>query len=293
MKETTLIGYNNLKLYTRVYDNVKKAKAVVQIIHGMLEHGGRYDRFCQMLESNGYIVIITDLRGHGKTSESFEKLGHGEKDIFGECVEDQIKVSEYIKENYNLPLYIFAHSWGSMIAQEYLQKCHLAEKVVLCGTTNGNNSMFKLGKFLSAIISFFCGKKTPAKLISNVNNNLYQKGFEDGNWLSRDYNIWEEYKKDPYTKAMFPLSFYRSLFSHMTKVNKGIENIKKDTSILLIVGSKDPVSEQSKQVTKLYNIYKKHNLDVQLKIYEDARHELINETNKEEVDNDILTFYKI
>ena len=292
MREMHIKGYNNLELFTRVYDGVQNPKAVVQIIHGMREHSGRYDRFAQMLEKHGFIVVATDSRGHGQTAPSYKKLGHGDKDIFAECVQDQIKIGEYIKSVYNLPLYIFAHSWGSMVTQEYLQKCHLAEKVVLCGTTNGNNSMFKLGKFLSAIISFFCGKKTPAKLISNVNNNLYQKGFVDGNWLSRDYNIWEEYKKDPYTKAMFPLSFYRSLFSHMTKVNKGIENIKKDTSILLIVGSKDPVSEQSKQVTKLYNIYKKHNLNVQLKIYEDARHELINETNKEEVDKHILDFYE-
>ena len=126
MKEIKLKGFNNLEIFTRVFDNVKDPKGVVQIIHGMREHSGRYIRFAEMLEKNGYIVIAPDQRGHGRTAKSLDLLGHGENDIYLECVEDHKLISEAIKEKYpNLPLYIFAHSFGSMVAQKYIQDCSL------------------------------------------------------------------------------------------------------------------------------------------------------------------------
>ena len=82
MQSIQINGFNNLKLYTRVYGDVKKPKAVVQIIHGMREHSGRYIRFAEMLEKNGFIVYSSDSRGHGKTALSLSKLGHGDKDIY-------------------------------------------------------------------------------------------------------------------------------------------------------------------------------------------------------------------
>lgn len=291
MKITKIIGYNNLELFTRVYDNVTDPKAVVQIIHGMREHSGRYDRFAKMLNNNGFIVIATDSRGHGNTAPSLDKLGHGEIDIYDEVVKDQIKVSEYIIKTYNLPLYIFAHSWGSMIAQKLIQTSHLSDKIILCGTNNGNNATFKLGNFITSIQCLFGLKDKPAKLIEATNKKLYESKFVRGNWLSRDEEVYDKYLADPFCTAAFPVSFYKSLFKHMTKVNKGIKNIKKDIKILLIAGDKDPVGDYSKNVIKLTNIFKKQGYNADCKIYKNARHELINEINKAEVDKDIVEFY--
>ena len=292
MIETKIVGHNNIELFTRIWNDAKNPKAVVQVIHGMREHSGRYLRFCKMLEDNGYIVFITDSRGHGKTCPSFEKLGHGEKDIYAECVQDQINVSKHIKEKYpQLPLYVFAHSFGSMIAQKYIQLCDLADKVVLCGTNNGNNGTFKLGLFITNIQKAFVGSEKTAKLVEKTNRNLYAKKFDRGNWLTRDEQIFDAYLADPYCKAEFPISFYNSLFKHMTKVNNGIKDIKKDIKIFLIAGDQDPVGNYSKNVVSLTKLYQKHGLDATCKIYPNARHELHNETNKEEVDKDILNFF--
>ena len=292
MKETTILGYQNLQLYTKIYDKTKNPTAVVQIIHGMREHSGRYERFCEMLEKNGYIVYITDSRGHGKTAPSMQKLGHGNKDIYAECVEDQILVSKHIKDQYpNLPLYVFAHSFGSMIAQKYIQVCHLADKVVLCGTNNGNNGTFKLGKFITNIQKVFVGDHKTAKLVEKTNKSLYAKKFDRGNWLTRDEAIFDAYLADPYCRAEFPISFYNSLFKHMTKVNNGIDQIKKDLKIFLIAGDQDPVGDYGKNVVSLTELYKKHGIDAACKIYPEARHELHNETNRSEVDQDVVDFF--
>lgn len=293
MQEIRITGYNNLSIFTRVYDNVKNPKAVIQIIHGMHEHSLRYDRFARMLNNNGFIVIAPDSRGHGYTAKTKEELGYGEKDIFVECVEDHSKVSEYIKEKYNLPLYIFAHSWGSMIAQRLIQVNHIAEKVILCGTNIGSDPSFHLGKLVTNIQSWFINDKKPANFITKINNNLYQKKFVRGNWLTRDEEIFDKYIADPLCTAPFPISFYKSLFNNMTKVNRKIKNIRKDIKLFLIAGDKDPVGNYSKNVLKLAKLFKKHKLNTTTKIYENARHELVNEINKNEVDQDIVNFFNI
>ena len=88
-------GYHHLKLYTYVYDNVKNAKAIVLIVHGMMEHAGRYKDFAKFLNDNGYIVIANDLRGHGHSAVD-KKFGYGERDIFAESVQDEIIILEKI-----------------------------------------------------------------------------------------------------------------------------------------------------------------------------------------------------
>lgn len=291
MKKTTIRGYKDLELFTRIYDDVKNPKAAIQIIHGMHEHSLRYERFAQMLNKNGYIVIATDARGHGHTAKSLELLGHGEKDIFSEAVSDQSYVSYWIKSQYKLPLYIFAHSWGSMIGQRLIQQNFIADKIILCGTNIGSNISFKLGKLVTNLQSLFIKDTKPANLIIRANNKLYQKRFVRGNWLTRNEEIFDEYIQDPLCNTKFPISFYKSLFKNMASVNKYIKNIKKDLKILLIAGSEDPVGNYSKNVIKLTNLYKKHGLSAECKIYKGARHELINEINYKEVDNDIIEFF--
>jgi len=291
MKEIKMKGFNNLEIFTRVFDNVKNPKGVVQIIHGMREHSGRYVRFAEMLEKNGYIVFAPDQRGHGRTAKSLDLLGHGENDIYLECVEDHKLISEEIKKQYpNLPLYIFAHSFGSMVAQKYIQDCHLANKVILCGTNNGNNATFKLGLLVSRVQAAFVGGKKPANFIEKTNKKLYASKFERGNWLTRNEEIFDKYLEDPYCNAIFPISFYKSLFGNMTKVNKSISRIDKDLEIFLIAGDNDPVGDYSNNVLSLTDLYKEKGVNAKAKIYKDARHELINETNYKEVDEDILEF---
>ena len=289
-KNIKISGFHELQLNTYLYENVKNPKAVVVVVHGMQEHCMRYRDFANFLNKNGYIVICSDLRGHGHTAESKEKLGFGEKDIFNETIADQINIIDFAKRTYGLPIYLFGHSYGSMLGQVLIQKCPFIEKAVLCGTTNGSSFIMKMGGALASVLSIFKKNTSKGGLIEKACISSYGKGFDRGNWLSRDESNFDRYLADEYCGGTFPFGFYKSMIKNMNKANRGIERIG-DKKVFLIAGNQDPVGEKSKQVKKLYRKYLKANVDAQIKIYDGARHELLNETNKKEVFDDVLKFF--
>ncbi len=289
-KTIKVLGYHNLELCTYVYDDVKNPKAVVLIIHGMQEHALRYVDFANFMNKNGYIVVASDLRGHGHTISNKDEYGRGEKDIFTETLADQHNLLTYIHETYKLPIFIFGHSYGSMLTQKLIQETPLVEKAVLCGTADGSNFMFKAGNLLFKFIAPFKKKDKRNGIEEKISIKSYNKKFENGNWLSRDDKVFEKYNQDELCGGSFPFSFYHSMMKNMTKVNKGIDKIG-NKKIFFISGYCDPVSEGGKQVKKIYKLYLKNNIDAKMKLYEGARHELLNEINKEEVYQDVLNFF--
>ena len=282
-------GYHHLKLYSYVYDKIKNPKAVVLIVHGMMEHAFRYDNFARFLNDNGYYVIANDLRGHGHTAVD-KKFGMGEKDIFQETVQDEIIMLEKIKDVYNLPVYLFGHSYGSMIGQAIIQNTDIVEKCVLCGTANGSSGIMKMGGSFTKFLSLFKGDTAKAGVVENMCIKNYGKKFENGNWLTRDENVFKAYQEDEFCGGTFPFGFYKSMLTNMKKINAGINKIG-NKKIFLIAGEKDPVGSCGKQVVALNKRYLSNNIDSRVKIYPECRHELINELNKEEVYNDILDFF--
>lgn len=290
MKNMKIKGFNNLELNAYLFEPETKPKAVVQIIHGMQEHGGRYQSFAEFLCKNDFAVFVSDLRGHGKSLIGENKFGFGEKDIFSEIIEDQKIISNFLKEKFDAPLYVFGHSFGSFITQKFMQVCSIPEKFVVCGSSFGGNALYKFAKILADTMVLFGKKDKSAKIIENMSLNAYGKKFQNGNWLSRDEENFKKYQSDPLCGASFPFSFYKSMFANLMKLNKGIKNIPENKKIFLIVGDNDPVGNNSKDVLKLFKFYQKYNKNVKIKIYENARHELLNETNKDEVYADVLNF---
>lgn len=289
-KNIKVLGYNGLELNTFVFDNVENPKAVVVIVHGMQEHCQRYKDFANYLNKNGYIAIANDLRGHGETAPSKKLLGFGEKDIFTETLQDQLKIINFANENYDLPIYLFGHSYGSMLSQNLIQLTPLIEKAVLSGTTNGSSTLMKLGKIVVNLLSPFKSYNSKGGIVEKMSVKAFDKKFKRGNWLTRDEKAFDLYLEDEYCGGSFPFSFYKSMIKNMNKANKGISKIGKK-KLFLIAGDKDPVGENGKQVCKLFQIYLKNNIDAKLKLYKDARHELLNEINKSEVYKDIVDFY--
>ena len=282
-------GYHHLKLHTYVYDKIKNPKAVVLIVHGMMEHAGRYYNFAKFLNDNGYIVVANDLRGHGHSAVD-KKYGVGEKDIYAETVQDEIIILEKLKDAYELPIYLFGHSYGSMLSQAIIQNTDVVEKCVLCGTANGSSGIMKLGGTTAKFLGLFKGENSGGGMIEKMCIKNYGKKFENGNWLTRDEEVFKKYNEDEMCGGSFPFSFYKSMLTNMKKINHGINKIGKK-KIFLIAGEKDPVGSNGKQVTNLNKLYLKNNIDSRCKIYPDCRHELINELNKEEIYKDILDFY--
>jgi len=292
MEIISIIGHKTFKLNCYLFEPKQKAKGVIQIIHGMQEHAKRYIEFASFLCENGYVVLASDLRGHGNSLADNKVLGHDpEYNLFDSVVKDQIIIYNFLKEKYNLPVYIFGHSFGSFISQKLMQGLIDSNKFILCGTSDGSRAQYKFGNMVASLLCLFNQQDKSAKVIENLSLKAYGKKFENGNWLTRDNSVFKKYSEDPLSGTSFPISFYKSLFSNFSKINKGIDLINENTEILLIVGSKDPVGNNAKDILSLHKKLTKKNKKASYKLYEDARHELINEICKDQVYNDILNFY--
>ena len=291
MKTIKIKGFNDFQLVGYLWDKVENPKGVVQIIHGMQEHAKRYDNFAKYLNEQGLIVFASDLRGHGQTAIINNlPLGYSDGDIFWEIVQDQIIITDYLKQKFNLPISIFGHSFGSMIAQRYMvENGFKIKNIVICGSTYTNSMQFKMGYQVAKICRVFKGKKAEAKLIEKMSLKEYGKTFKNGNWLSRDEKNWEKYNADELCGKPFPNNFYWSFFKNARNNYKNLNNIPYYLPILLIAGTDDPVSGKNGMV-KLFFTYGKAKKRVYLKTYLDARHEILNEINKDEVYKDISHF---
>ena len=293
MKNIVVVGHMGRKLNAVIYDNITKPKGVVAIVHGMQEHCKRYKNFAEFLEKNGYIVFTMDLRGHGKNIIE-DTPGYDKGDIFLNIVEDyKIILTDFRKKFPKLPIVVIGHSYGSFITQRLLVEAdNIVDKFVICGSTYCNNVEFKMGKVLAKLICTVKGEKATAKMIEKMSFDAYSRAFkeEGGNWLTRDSVVWDNYVKDEFCGQPFPASFYLSLFTNAPKNYKNLAVVDESTPILLIAGKCDPLSKGGRLVKKLYSVYKKHWLNVDIKLYEGGRHELLNEINKEEVYDDILNF---
>lgn len=289
-KNIKILGYHGLQLNTNIYEEVESPKAVVLILHGMMEHCGRYDDFAKHLNKQGFIAITTDLRGHGLTAASKSCFGFGEEDIYTETLQDIQNIIAFTNSTYALPLYVFAHSYGSLLCQRLIQIAPSIEKCVLCGTTNGSSAIMKLGGMACKFLSLFKNDSSKGGLLEKMCINSYDKKFENGNWFTRDESIFKAYLADEYCGGSFPFGFYRSMILNCNNANDGIKNVGQK-KLFLIVGSEDPVGSNGKHVKSLHKLYLKNNVNSKLKIYENCRHELLNELNKDEVYKDVVNFF--
>lgn len=278
-------------------DSAADTKAVVQLVHGMAETAIRYERFAKKLTESGYVVYAYDQRGHGKTAGSLDEVGYiAVKDSLQLLVEDQHHITESIvKENPGMPLFLFGHSMGSFVAQSYIQ---LYGKdltgAVLSGSNGKGGIILDIGKILAKGEIKKVGRKTRSPKLNNLSFGTYNNAFKPNrtafDWLSRDNAEVDKYIADPYCGGVFTAGFYLDMILLLQQIAKK-ENVQKvpgSLPILLVSGEKDPVGG-TKGVGNLYKAYQKVGVkDLTRKLYKGARHEILNETNRDEITADIL-----
>ncbi len=295
MKGKFIKSFDKTDIYCYIWDKVEKPVGIVQIAHGMQEHAARYDDFAKFLNKHGYIVFADDHRAHGKTAGSVENLGKYEGgNLFYDTMKDQMFFSAMLKEQYDdLPLYMFGHSYGSFITQNYIQNCDLYSKAILCGSACMKGSVaIKLGKFIASRIMNRKGPDKVATMVENIMKGSYNKAVKNGSWLNTDEDEVKKYEQDPYCGTPFSAKFYNDFFTGLlNSYNKHkLQEINHHKPILLISGKDDPVGGMGKDVIKLFKLYHEDDIDVTMKLYDDARHEILNEPIKEMVYQDILNF---
>lgn len=291
----------NLKGYIWKNGDVK-ARGVVQISHGMSEHILRYDEFAEALSGEGYIVYGFDHYAHGGSRYEGQNIGVStDYDFMTAILKDMKIVRESIeKSNYGLPVYLFAHSMGSMAAQRYIQLYDKDfEKVVICGTDYAGVKYNFANKILSHEVKKH-GEISYVPFVEKLGCGAFNKKFRkqgENAWLSENQDNVRRYNADPLCGVQFPTNYYYSISKMMmdiAKCNKQNAPCEKP-KILVIAGKDDPVGNFGKNVEKTYKTYIKRGYDAQFTLYASARHELLNESEgmKNQVIKDVLDFYAV
>jgi alpha-beta hydrolase superfamily lysophospholipase len=276
----------------------------------MAEYAARYGRLAEKLCGAGIEVWAADQRGHGKTADLSVNsparggiLGHcADKDAFERVTADIAGINEEIRKTRpGVPLFLLGHSWGSFIAQNYIEGgngCTEAiDGCILSGTRGPDTFKIRLGAMFIDLLAFIKGQRNTSILARSVADGPYNRPFRPNrtsfDWLSRDEAEVDAFVNDPLNGNLCSAGFYRELAGGLYKIhqNEAMARIRKDLPIYIFCGSADPVGEMGASPTALVNAY--HSLgikDLEFVLYPGARHETLNETNREEVMNNLLSW---
>ncbi len=294
MKTLWLEGKDGKKFNTSIFDEVENPRVIVQFAHGMAEYSARYADVAEIFNKHGIILAGSDHRGQGYTAE---KLGKTDGDSYHDTVDDMGVFTKYLKDTYNLPVIFWGHSYGSFMGQCYIQK--YGSEVVSAIFTGSNcmNAPKMVFAGIFCTIKKWLGKgyEDDTWMVGQTFDK-YELAFPENErpfaWLSRDKEQVKTFVGDKMSGYTMCVNFYASfLFGvHATYKKKNLNKIPKDLPILLLSGDKDPVGEMGEGVKRLYDIYRALGLNVNMKLYKDARHKILSEINREEVARDMLDF---
>jgi alpha-beta hydrolase superfamily lysophospholipase len=275
-------------------------KAVVQITHGLAEHAARYDRLARALTDAGYAVFASDHRGHGKTARDETELGFFADDAgFKKLVADQFAVNRLIASRYPaLPRVLLGHSFGSFVSQAYVfEHPQSIRALVLSGTTSANRFAVAPGIALARAIRMRLGTHGKSQILQQLSFGSYNDAFKpvrtEFDWLSRDPDEVDKYVADPLCGFDTTVQGWIDLLGGLLHIRspQRQRHLPKDLPIYLLSGTTDPVGDMGKGPTRLSQQYIAAGLTrVKLNLYSSARHELFNETNRDQVTAELIAW---
>lgn len=301
MKEIRLPSKDGVhKLHVVIWEPDAEVKAVLQISHGMIEMIMRYDHFARFLNTKGILVIGNDHLGHGETAGCDEDLGYFcPKNMSETVVKDLHSVTEYAKKEYpDVPYFLLGHSMGSFMARRYLMTYGKElTGAVIVGTGAQKKQDLLMGKIVSSFIQLFKGARHRSMFMKNASfgsfNERFKRDAHSCAWLTRDEKVWEFCANHKYCNFAFTINGYKTLFDVLSFIQKreNIAKIPKKLPIFMVAGSDDPVGDYGVDVQKIYEIYKQTGIeDICIKLYENDRHEILNELDKDVVYHDIYNW---
>jgi len=286
---------DGLELELAIIEPEGEKKGIVQFSHGMCEHKERYFEFMNFLAQNGYVCVIHDHRGHGKSVKSENDLGYFYTQNIDYIVDDLHQITKLIKQKYpNLDLILFSHSMGTLVARNYLKKYDKeVSKVILCGPPT-LNKMAGFGVGLAKFLNIFYKKTSPNNFLNRLVFASYGKGLPSSNdWVCANPESMEKYNQDKLCGFVFTTNGFINLFKLMKQAfnKKNWQNPKKDLKIFVIAGQDDPVVQNEKKFNELIEFLHGVGYDsVQSKMYPNMRHEILNEKDNQIVYADVLNF---
>ncbi len=287
---------DHCRLYVNAWLPDTPPKAVMMVVHGMAEHSGRYGRLGLALSAAGIALYAHDQRGHGRTAQQ-GRLGHfANTGGWNNVVDDLAAVSQSISQRHpDLPLFLLGHSMGSYIAQAYLMHHGASVQGAILSGSNFQPAAFYRGARLVA--RFEClrqGRKGRSALIEWLSFGSFNKAFKPTrscfDWLSRDPDEVDKYVQDPLCGFRCTNQLWVDLLGGLQKISTPSNMAQIDSSLpLLIIGGEcDPVSAGKRLKDLADALAEAGHQVLQLKVYPQARHEVLNDTNRDEVTHDLL-----
>lgn len=283
-----------------VYKPLTGIKAAVQLVHGMCEYCQRYEDFIDFLCGNGIMVFCHDHLGHGNSARDGEHLGYFAPERgWHFLVKDVVKLTRIVRENCrDVKLFILGHSMGSLVVRTVLAKYgYMYDGAVIMGTVNtkiGSNAGIALTRTLGRIKGNMYRSKFLDELIFGLNNRRIENPISEYSWVSRDDEIVKKYEKDPFCNFHFTVRAYSDLMFLVNYVSRGdwAGKIDKELPIFICSGDADPVGMYGAAPQNVFNALNKAGLqDLELKIYKDMRHEILNEIDRQQVYDDLLEWF--
>ena len=275
-----------------------KIKGVVQISHGMMDYVGRYAILAEALCAAGYVVAGNDHLGHGDSVGTPDDYGFfASKNGYYFVIRDLKKMNDILRADFpGIPVILLGHSMGSFIARLYAVEYEDSIDGLIIHGTAGPNPATGAGLLLVKIMRAIKGERYRSKFICSLADGGYNKGFDpaegEGAWLTRDASMVADRVGNPKNDFIFTLAAYEDLFNFLGNCNHEawFRGFPKGLHTLVVSGEMDPVGGFGKGVRYVYDNLKKNGADVTLKLYPEARHELFNETNRDEVFRDLIAW---
>ena len=293
MKKTVYLTskQDGLKLHVLLMEPEQSPKGIVQICHGMAEHKERYEPLMQMLCNNGYISVIHDHRGHGKSVKNASDLGYFYDDSGKAIIEDAHQVTTWMKERYGEE-----HSMGSLVVRCYLKKYDdELDSLIVCGSPSENKAA-KAAEFL-AKTACKMGAHKKGKFFQKMAFGLYGKALgedeSENGWISYNKENVKAYDENPLDGFVFSNNGFLNLFLLMDETynKKGWQVKHPSLPILFIAGADDPCIGSKKQYAQAMTTLKKRGYNqVRGMLFLNRRHEILNEDDVEKVYDAVLHF---
>lgn len=273
----------------------EKPKAYLHICHGMAEHIARYEQFAQAMADAGFYVFGHNHRGHG----SNEKLGHyADSDGWLKTINDIKDVQDSVTSQSDLPLFLFAHSMGSFIAQGFaIRHGQRLAGLILSGTNYQHPFMYYAGRVVANLENKRIGLGNPSNTMDKLSfasfNTHFKPNRTEFDWLSRDAAEVDQYITDPLCGFPCSAETWKQLLTGLIEISQKdqLARIPNELPIHLLGGDKDPVGRMGKGIPALAKKMKEAgNRHVSLKLYPNARHEMLNETCKQDVYADVAAW---
>ncbi|MBQ8185071.1 MAG: alpha/beta fold hydrolase [Lachnospiraceae bacterium] len=273
---------------------------VLQMVHGMTEYIDRYDAFARFLTEKGFVVVGHDHLGHGRTAASAEDYGYfHETDGNTMLLADIDRLRKLTQEQYpDAPYFVLGHSMGSFLIRQYL--CIHGEGLagaVVMGTGAQPMAILKLGQMVCKLQAKISGWRCRSKLVYGMAFGSYNKRFQPArtpyDWLTKDTEIVDAYAASEWCTFRFTLNGYYNLFRSIQQASlkENLEKMPKELPVLFVSGAKDPVGNFGKGVEQVRKQFEEAGMkDLTWILYEDDRHEILNETDREKVYQDIYAW---